>query len=127
MPVKITLHSCPGRSNLEWTISEEKTVELAGLLNQISKPALRTRTELLDRLSYRGITIATPSGKNFAPYIHIRGGVVRATNLGYSLDADSPNLENWLLDTAGDVVPYGTKLEIRNELARLWFAYCQYR
>jgi len=122
-----------GHSDVEWKLSGMHVSELISRLGQITNSTSHIPDDFLNRLSYRGLSITSNQQSELAPYIRVHGGIVEYPPFGYPnysghlLDSGNSELEKWLINTAGELVPFTVKQNIESELEWLWFSYSQYR
>jgi hypothetical protein len=128
VPVSIKLSVIAEHSNFEWKLSDDQATELMHRLNLKSTNTLHDSCDFRCRLNYQGFVISSTSQKYLARPLFVHGGIVdEPGSYGDNLSTCNSQLEEWLLDTAGDVVPHKVKQNIRSELSWLWFSYSQYR
>lgn len=105
MSVTVTLHIFSGRPNPTWELSELQAKELADRIASIENTTLLKPAGLaLGILGYRGFSISSVREKLFEPHVYIHGGIVELDRFDINRIANSPELEEWLLSTAGDQI-----------------------
>ncbi len=117
MSVTVTLHVFSGRPDPAWELTDDQAKELADRLGRISKTTLLKPPGIVGGLGYRGFTISSVREKDFEPEMYIHAGVIDLARFDVNLSTDDPDLEQWLLSTAGQSVE--SSVEQYEPLAKL--------
>ncbi|MFL6673419.1 MAG: hypothetical protein ACJ8LG_09025 [Massilia sp.] len=117
MSVTITLHIFSGRPDPSWELSDDQAKELAQRIGQIQKTTLLKPAGFAGTVGYRGFSAIAVREKALDPHVYIHGGVVDLDRFDLNRIADSPDLEEWLLSTAGSAVSDEVRKFVQAELS----------
>jgi hypothetical protein len=118
MSVTVTLHIFSGRPDPAWELTSEQASDLAARLASIQQRTLLKPAGILGKLGYRGFSITAVREAAFEPHIYIHHGVVDLARFDLNRIIDSPELEEWLLSTAGEIVSDEVRQAVKDELQR---------
>jgi hypothetical protein len=119
MSVTITLHIFSGRPDPAWELSDDQALELADRISQIQNTTLLKPAGLASSLlGYKGFSVNAVREKRLDPFIYIHGGVVESDRFGLNRITDVPDLEQWLLSTAGDAISDDVRQVVHTELTK---------
>lgn len=117
MSVTVTLHIFSGRPDPAWELSDEQALELADRLNKIPNTTLLKPSGLAGSLGYRGFSVMAVREKLLDPHIYIHGGIVDRERFDLNRITNNPDLEEWLLGTAGEAISDDVKQVVQGELS----------
>jgi hypothetical protein len=117
MSVTVTMHVFSGRTDPAWELSDDQVQELADRLARISNTTLLKPPGILGALGYRGFTISSVRERDFEPEMYIHAGIVDTSRLAVNLSTGNPDLEQWLLSTAGSALDVNIKQYVSQELS----------
>lgn len=104
MSVTVTLHVFSGRPDPTWELSSPQAQELVDRLAKMHTTTLSKPPGLVGRLGYRGFSINSVQEPRLEPHIYTHAGVVDFARFEMNRISNSPELEDWLLSTAGTAV-----------------------
>lgn len=104
MSVTVTLHVFSGRPDPAWELSEQQAQELADRLAALDQATLLKPPGIAGGLGYRGFSIESVREKRLDPHIYVHAGIADLDRFDLNRLTGSPDLEEWLLSTAGDAV-----------------------
>lgn len=116
MSVTVTLHIFSGRPDPAWELSAEQAIELADRLARIQQTTLLKPAGITGNLGYRGFSVMSVREPTFEPHVYIHGGVIDLDRFDLNRISDTPDLEEWLLSTAGDVISEDVRRAVKDEL-----------
>lgn len=114
MPYVVRLHVFSGRPDPTWILSEGDAVELRDRVASTDRITNRRPSGILPRLGYRGFTVTEVSDRP-SERLYIHEGVVERA-LAPSIATDSPELETWLLETAGGLLDSVVEAAVRGAM-----------
>ena len=117
MSTTITLHIFSGRPDPSWVLSAEQVKEFTTRLKTFTTPTIQKPHGLMGGLGYRGFSVISVGEQALEPYIYIYGGIIDKDRFGLNRITHTPDLEEWLLSTAGDVVPDEVKQEAKKSIS----------
>src|SRR5687768_16311911 len=103
MSITVTLHIFSGRPDPAWELTAVQANDLAARLASVQQTTLLKPAGIAGQLGYRGFSITTVREPAFEPLIYIHRGIIDLARFDLNRIADSPELEEWLLSTAGDL------------------------
>lgn len=117
MSATVTLHIYSGRPNPAWELTHDQVQEFSDRINQIPYTTLLKPAGLAGALGYRGFSITSVREKSLEPHIYVHGGVVDIDRFDLSRISDMPDLEQWLLSTAGNEITDEVRQVVQTELS----------
>jgi hypothetical protein len=117
MSVTITLHIFSGRPDPAWELSDDQASEFADRLSQIRNTTLLKPAGLAGNLGYRGFSVTSVREKRLEPSVYVHGGIVDLDRFDINRISETPDLEQWLLSTAGDAISNEIRQLVQAELA----------
>jgi hypothetical protein len=70
-------------------------------------------------LGYRGISVQAVREPRLDPHVYLHAGIIDLDRFDYSRQADTPDLEKWLLGTAGGAVEANVRGHVQSALKGL--------
>ncbi len=116
MSVTVTVHVYSGRPDPAWELSSQQAAELADKIKRINKTTLLKPPGIIGGLGYRGFSIDTVREKDLDPKIYLHAGIVDLDRFDANRITDTPDLEAWLLSTAGSTVDQNTMTYIDSQI-----------
>lgn len=104
MSVTITLHIYSGRPDPSWELSDTDATELANRISSIQQVTRLKPAGMSGMLGYKGFSIVSVRERRFEPHIYLHEGIVDSDRFDINRIEDSPEIEKWLLSTAGNAV-----------------------
>jgi hypothetical protein len=117
MSATVTLHIYSGRPDPAWELTDDQVQELSDRISQIQNTTLLKPAGLAGALGYRGFSITSVREKYLDPHVYVHGGVVDLDRFDLNRITDVPDLEEWLLSTAGDAVTDDVRQAVQQELS----------
>jgi len=117
MSVTVILHIFSGQPDPAWELSNDQVQELSARLRQIQNTTLLKPAGLAGPLGYRGFSVHSVGAGLLEPHIYIHGGVVDIDRFDLNRITDTPDLEKWLLSTAGTAITEGVRQTVDLELS----------
>jgi hypothetical protein len=117
MSVTVTLNIFSGRPNPAWELTEDEATELADRLASIDRTTLMKPPGIAGGLGYRGFTIESVRERNLEPEVYVHAGIVDVARFDLNLATDAPDLEQWILSTAGDQVDDSVRQLVEQQLS----------
>ncbi len=116
---KVTLHIFSGRPDPSWLLTREQAMTLAEKLRSSQTKTLKAMPKVMKDLGYRGFSIEGLSD------LKLKGGVTLYNNIvaingrkPKSLKLPPGELEQWLLETAGDALHPEVKNAAKTEIVK---------
>jgi hypothetical protein len=116
MSVAVTLHIYSGRPDPAWELSDSQARELINRLGRLPGTTLSKPPGLIGQLGYRGFSVQAVQEPKLEPHLYVHGGIVDLARFDLNKVVGSPDLEDWLLSTAGNAVDDTTKQYVSGEL-----------
>jgi hypothetical protein len=117
MAIDITLNVFSGRENPRWTLGDDQEREFMRRLEQINTPTLSKASGVTGRLGYRGFIVSRSSlSPRGGIRLLVHEGIVDSGQTEENRVAPNRDLEQWLLSTAGGVVPTPLRNYLTTEL-----------
>lgn len=116
MSVTITLHVYSGRPDPAWEITDDQALELARMLQAAPERTLAKPPGVAGPLGYRGFTIDAIGERRLERQTLVHGGIADIGRFDLSLHLGSPEVEKFLLETAGEDVNAETRDFVLSEL-----------
>jgi hypothetical protein len=115
--VKVTLHIFSGRPDPSWFLSKDQATALVEKLRTSATQTLKAMPEFFEDVGYRGFSIEGLPDAELKGAVTLYDNVIDINGLtAKSLSLPPGNLEQWLLETAGNAVDpelqHSTKGEI---------------
>ncbi len=118
MSATVTLHVFSGRPDPAWELTDAQVAELSKKLQGLSSTTLTKPPGIIGALGYRGFTISAVGESKLEAETYIHAGVIDQGRYDVNLLADSPDIEEWLLNTGGDIIESDVSQLVQGELRR---------
>jgi hypothetical protein len=116
MSVTVTLHIYSGRPDPAWELTDQQAAELADKIKRVNKTTMLKPPGVVGGLGYRGFSIDAVREKNLDPNIYLHAGIIDLDRFDANRITDTPDIEEWLLSTAGNAVEKSAKDYINAEI-----------
>jgi len=116
MSVTVTLHVFSGRPDPAWEIPDHQARELADRIGALSQTTLLKPPGIAGGLGYRGFSIQSVREAALDPHVYVHAGIVDLDRFDVNRITDTPELEEWLLSTAGDAVDDAVRKYVESEM-----------
>jgi len=105
MSVTVTLHIFSGRPDPTWELTDTQVSELTDRLARLSTTTLQKPPGMIGGLGYRGFSVQAVREPALDALTYVHSSIIDLDRFSANLVADGPDLETWLLDTAGSALP----------------------
>ncbi|RVG20629.1 hypothetical protein [Sinorhizobium meliloti] len=119
MSVVVTLHVFSGRPNPAWELTSVQARELSARLRAVTDRTTLKPPGISGALGYRGFTITSIGEPDLESEIYVHAGIADLARYELNLALNSPDLESWLLSTAGNSVDNTVANVVTRELSNV--------
>jgi hypothetical protein len=104
MSATVTLELYSGRPNPSWELDDRQIAELARRIQSLTGATLTKPPGIAGGLGYRGFRIESSRVSTLDPDVYVHAGIVDLNRFDTNRIETAPELESWLLSTAGNAL-----------------------